>query len=353
MATWKKVIVSGSQADLAAVSASIALRVGTNQIITTSATTTVLSGSFSGSFQGTVIGGVTTATSASVVQITDTTSGTGPYYITFVSATSGHPAQLVDSNGLRYDATTNALTASIFASTQTSGIGFVGTSSYAMVAPYSGLTGVPSGIVSASSFSSNTQGSLTASINGVATNIDLGLEPADTPTFTGVAAAGSSFALAASATSVTIAGSGTNPTITLGNGGSSNVVIPGNLTVNGNTTVVNTTNVEVKDAFILLASGSVTANQDGGIIVQTPSTNGTGSAFYWEGTDSRWAVAQTIPASSTSITPNSYVVTVSGSSTSGAAPGGVPQYGGATNGIGNIFIDTSGGNTDNNIWIYA
>jgi hypothetical protein len=52
MASWKKIIVSGSQAELAAVTASAGLLVGSNQQITTSPSTTFLSGSFSGSFQG-------------------------------------------------------------------------------------------------------------------------------------------------------------------------------------------------------------------------------------------------------------------------------------------------------------
>jgi hypothetical protein len=52
MAEWKKVIVSGSQAELAAVSASIGLLVGTNQQITTDQSTTFLTGSFTGSFKG-------------------------------------------------------------------------------------------------------------------------------------------------------------------------------------------------------------------------------------------------------------------------------------------------------------
>ncbi len=47
MAEWKKVIVSGSNAELNQ------LNVGSNQQITTNPATTYLSGSFSGSFQGT------------------------------------------------------------------------------------------------------------------------------------------------------------------------------------------------------------------------------------------------------------------------------------------------------------
>jgi hypothetical protein len=40
MATWKKVIVSGSSAELAAVTSSLGVLVGTNQSITTSPSTT-------------------------------------------------------------------------------------------------------------------------------------------------------------------------------------------------------------------------------------------------------------------------------------------------------------------------
>ena len=52
MATWKKVIVSGSVAELATVSHSIASLVGSNQQITTAQATTFLTGSFTGSFKG-------------------------------------------------------------------------------------------------------------------------------------------------------------------------------------------------------------------------------------------------------------------------------------------------------------
>jgi len=51
MAVWKKVIVSGSVAELSVVSAS-AFYIQNGQLITTSPSSTVLSGSFSGSFSG-------------------------------------------------------------------------------------------------------------------------------------------------------------------------------------------------------------------------------------------------------------------------------------------------------------
>jgi len=52
MATWKKLIVSGSVAELAAVSASVGVLVGTNQQIQPTQADTRLTGSFTGSFTG-------------------------------------------------------------------------------------------------------------------------------------------------------------------------------------------------------------------------------------------------------------------------------------------------------------
>jgi hypothetical protein len=60
----------------------------------------------------------TNAVTASEVLVTDTTSGTGPYYVAFTQGTTGDQAILVDSNGLLFNATTNTLTVtSSFATT--------------------------------------------------------------------------------------------------------------------------------------------------------------------------------------------------------------------------------------------
>ena len=48
---------------------------------------------------------------ASSSVVTDTTTGTGPYYVTFVDGTSGNRPLRVDSNTLTFNATTNVLTA--------------------------------------------------------------------------------------------------------------------------------------------------------------------------------------------------------------------------------------------------
>ena len=50
------------------------------------------------------------ADTASRMNVTDTTSGTGPYYVAFTQGTTGNQAVLVDSTGLTFNATTNTLT---------------------------------------------------------------------------------------------------------------------------------------------------------------------------------------------------------------------------------------------------
>jgi len=61
-----------------------------------------------------------TSTSASVansVVVQNTATGTGPYYLTFVSGTSGYNVLAVDNSTLTYNATSNTITATTFAGT--------------------------------------------------------------------------------------------------------------------------------------------------------------------------------------------------------------------------------------------
>ena len=53
---------------------------------------------------------VGTATSASYIEVTDTTTGTGPYYLMFADGTTGYRTTRVDSSTLTFNATTNTLT---------------------------------------------------------------------------------------------------------------------------------------------------------------------------------------------------------------------------------------------------
>jgi hypothetical protein len=64
----------------------------------------------SSSLFATTAGTVTTATNATNVAVTDTTSGTGPYYIMFADGTSGNRAARVDSSTLQFNASTNTIT---------------------------------------------------------------------------------------------------------------------------------------------------------------------------------------------------------------------------------------------------
>ncbi len=302
----------------------------------------------------------TTATNATNTSITDTTSGTGPYYITFVDNTTGNLAQRVDSNGLTYNATTNTLTVTSSYANQAL------SASFASTAPYSGLTGVPAGIVSGSSLSSVSQGTVRLTTNGVAaSSIDLGLETTDSPQFVGLTLTGdaavnggdittsaTTFNLVnATATTVNFAGAATTLNIGAATGNTTvnnNLIVTGDFTVNGTASIIDTTNLSVEDRFVILnhGSGSVSPTQEGGIIVEG-TTAGSGSAFYYDGdTVLRWGVALGVAEGAISVAANSFVVTVSGSA---ANPSGNPTYGGATNGFGNMYVNTS----DSSIWIYA
>ena len=63
---------------------------------------------------------------------------------------------------------------------------------------------------------------------------------------------------------------------------SNDVIVTGNLTINGTSTTVNTTDLNVTDRFINLNNGGSAA--DGGIVIE-----GQGTAFGWDETASRWA----------------------------------------------------------------
>ena len=429
MATWKKVIVSGSVAELATVSASIGLVVGSNQQITTAQATTFLTGSFTGSFKGDgtnltgvtataifptsavtnitstdkffisqstnqyitygdlltdlagtnltvegtdsltlasqiVVTGVsasftgsltgalvgtaswatnatnaTTATNATNVAVTDTTSGTGPYYVAFVDGTTGNRAVRVDSAALTFNATTNTLTVTSSNATNAISASYVlnaVSASFASTASYVVLAQTASYVVTAQ----------TASyvLNAVS----------------------ASFASTASKITPAILNNTNNYLLTAtGNGninGESNLTFDGTLlTVNGNTTITgdltvagtasftNTDNLNVKDKFILINSGSI-ALADSGWITQY-NVAGSGSAFYLEatstGTYGRFAVAYDAIGTSTAITPDEFVVTARVSA-SAAIPLN-PTWGGSGNGSGNMFINSLNGD----IYIYS
>ena len=207
---------------------------------------------------------------------------------------------------------------------------------------YSGITGIPSNIVSSSVLSSPGQGQALLTTNGVAgSTIDLGLETGDSPTFAGVTAGNITVGVSndntitTSTGDLTITSAGGNVTI------SNNLTVTNNLTVQGTASFQNTTNLEVADRFILMASGSNTTG-DGGIVVQQDTQN-IGELFGWDSGASRWGVTGSFTASGASYTPDAFMAAaVIGA---GADPTASPaRYQVA----GNIFVGT-----DEGIWIYS
>lgn len=123
------------------------------------------------------------------------------------------------------------------------------------------------GIVSSSAFTSPTQGTVRATINGVQTDIDTGLQTGDSPEFT-------------------------------------NLTITGDLTVQGTTTSIETANLLVEDKFILVSSGS--ANGDGGLVV-----DGEGVSFGYDSSEGRWSFDSAgATANQTTISTDAFAVGV-------------------------------------------
>jgi len=129
------------------------------------------------------------------------------------------------------------------------------------------------------------------------------------------------------------------------------VIIAGNLTVNGTTTTIDTTNLQVEDSFIHLASGSGTSG-NGGIIIER-ATDNTGTALFWDETNGVWAVDLAgASAPNNTATADANIVFVSHSS---ANPTGNPLMGATADyQYGQMYIATTDNDNDgNNIWIYA
>jgi len=149
-----------------------------------------------------------------------------------------------------------------------------------------------------------------------------------------------------------------------------NLTVTGNLTVQGDTTSISTTNLEVEDQFILLNSqslGATTADKDGGIIVDFGG--GSGSGFIYDAVRKAWGVlgadhagaastflaSDTVSSEAAAAVNATHIVTVVSSSTLNplAANGTsiTPAYGDGTakSNLGNMHVNSS----DGAIWIYS
>ena len=204
---------------------------------------------------------------------------------------------------------------------------------------YSGITGIPAGIVSASVLSSPAQGEALLTTNGVAgSTIDLGLQTTDSPSFAGVTAGNITVGVTNDNTINTTSGD-----LTI----QPNVILNSNLTVFGTASFQQTTNLEVADRFVLLASGSNT-NGDGGIVVQQGTQN-VGELFGYDSGASRWAVTGSFIANEGTFVPDAFMAAVTSlASTDPNTSGPDARY----SAKGNIYVSSEVGG-DQSIWIYS
>lgn len=373
MATWKKLIVSGSVAELASVSASVGVLVGTNQQIQPTQADTRLTGSFTGSFTGDGAGltGVTATAIFPTNQITDITStekffvsNGGNSYITYgnlLTDLAGTNLAVESSDSLTLASTITGLTS-------VSATSFSGSFSGSFQGDGSNLTGIAATLAISGSTGGGTVDLKTQTLSVVGTaneietsatgqTITVGL-PNDVTLTGDLTVGGNDIKMSGGTTALTFSGAGDvevagdlkisgndikasdNSTAITLNG--ANVTIAGDLTVNGTTTTVDTANLIVEDKFALFASGSDT-NTDGGIIVQQGASSG--YALGVDASANRWALQDNAAHDAISITPDAFMGVIQEGT---ANPASDPRYGGAT-GYGTIFVDSNTGN----IWIYS
>ena len=282
MATWKKIIVSGSSANLAnlqvdSLSSGVVTGAsgnltttpiaGTGNIVAQNSAVVDISGSFSGSFigDGSQLTGLVTNL---------TFSGSG--------ATGGGDTIDLKTDSLKFEGGNN-LSATVTNNTVTYNLG--------------------SSIVSSSVLTSNAQGQAVLVNNGVSgSNVDLGLQTTDDVTFNNLNLTG-------------------------------DAEIDGNLTVNGTLAYLNTTNTEIKDKYILLNSGSSDPDTAGLVVDQG---SGAGDAFLFDATDFRWGVNKNIAATTGSANSEAHISVVVDENDTNHVDEAYYQKN------GNIKVDTSG-----------
>jgi hypothetical protein len=254
MATWKKVIVSGSNVSQLNNDANY-LTAGTVVIPNGFATasfngTTLLADSLTGSLNFASSSGQGLTISASVANDTLTFGLAG-----IPNASLRYSGSILGSTLVTLGETVTSIAGLTLTSTQASG-SFSGSFS----GDGSGLTGLVS----------------TLNVSGSTGNGAVDLK---TQTFT---IAGTSLEVETSMSGQTLT-IGLPSDVTIGN----NLTVTGDLFVNGTTTQVNTTDLYVEDKFIILASGSASAG-DAGIIIDRGSDAKLNIAFGFDSATDRW-----------------------------------------------------------------
>ena len=383
MANWKKVIVSGSNAELLTVTASFFKGDGSALTGVVAASANALTAGSGLSAAGTYDGSAArtfTVNSGSLLpyfssSIFSTVSGdvtinsAGVSAIGAAKVTNAMLVGSISNANLANSTITIGTTSTALGASNTTIAGLVSVTSTTFVGALTGnastvttnanlsgdVTSAGNVTTLASVASAGTTGGSTAipviTINakGLTTGITTAAVVAPAGTLTGATLA--SNVLASSLTSVgTLAGvtaTGTSALATLTVSGDATVT--GNLSVAGTASFTNVDNLNIRDKFILINSGS-SALADSGWVTQYNAA-GSGSAFYLEaasaGTFGRFAVAYDVIGTSTSLTPDEFVVTARVSASADIPTN--PTWGGSSNGSGNMFINSLTGD----VYIYS
>lgn len=404
MASWKKIIVSGSSANLAALSvdnltsgqvvigggsasnlSTTAINGTGNILATTGATGVSISGSFSGSFfgDGSGLTGITATTITANTNITDlattdfffVSSSSGLAKITYanvvtdlagaglVSADGGDSLAVGAGTGITVNAddvqlknagslTNNVLTKWDSSNGQLVNSGLTDDGTNLGIARNTSVTGFLSATGAITGSAVSASGTVQGLVVSAAQSITAGSFIQAGTNITAPSGYISAGSPAGAPNSVgAIQGQvGFFNTLSVTGGGSigGNLTVTGDLTVAGTASFTNVDNLTVKDKFILINSGSTTL-ADSGWVTQYNAA-GSGSAFYLEagstGTYGRFAMAYDVIGTSTAVSADEYVVSAKSAA---GAPAAAPTWGGSGNGFGNVYVNSSNGD----IYMYS
>jgi len=298
MAEWKKVIVSGSTANLAGLTLSGAVNAGTDTdkflVLDSSGNVDFRTGAEVLSDIGAGTGGG---------DITEVTAGDG---LTGGATTGAATLNVGAGDGISVAADAVAVDATVL---RTTGGGVVSGSAQILLG--GDLSGTAdSATVTAVQGVSLTSGEATQLANIDSTTIsstqwgylgvmDQAVQTSDSVTFASVTSDGGIIGNQAGTTRFTFDSSTGITTIATASV-EQNLTVGGNLYVNGTTTAINSTNLNIEDKFVLLNSGSAgSPSYEGGIIVESGSVAGTGNAFYYDASDNRWALKNGLSSANT------------------------------------------------------
>ena len=175
---------------------------------------------------------------------------------------------------------------------------------------------LPAGTISGSAqivLDSPAQGEGRLTINGVAgSTIDLGLQSTDSPTFAGVTAGNIRVGITDDQTINTTSGD-LNINATTGKVNITNdLTVGGDLVVNGDLTNLNVTNLDIEDRYILLNSGSSATGDSGFVFGGSNGSAQAGAALIWDASynsnDGRLAIVNDMNSNATGDQTPSYSV---------------------------------------------